>query len=333
MNRQGYISVIITVYNNELYIEEAIKSAEIQKEVREVLVIDDGSTDNTFILLQKLQLSYSKLKVFRHSNGRNKGIAASRNLGIAKSNCDWIAFLDSDDYYLSDRFTRASEIILNDKKIDGVYSKSQHFNNESMELGAIGGVQGIIPAKELFSILVKGDHGCFDTPSILVKKGLLQRAMLFESRIKNCDDTQMWYKLSLIGNLVDDGLSQPKSYIRRHENNIWNGKEHKYIYLHGHFLMFLYMSDFVLKNGDQKQKTVFYRQFFEDYKNFYKMLPKKFKRKWFLDVFRRIYLYLIIKQTNDATFKKFKTTMYPWLWIILKRDFKALLMNYEKEFS
>jgi glycosyltransferase involved in cell wall biosynthesis len=330
MNNQGYISVIITVYNNELYVEEAIKSADIQHEVKEVLVIDDGSSDKTFNLLQQLKTIYQKLKIFRHPNGINKGIAASRNLGISQSSCEWVAFLDSDDFYLPGRFKKATEQILMNNKVDGVYSKSQHFNNETKSLGAVGGVICKIAPEELFSNLVKGDHGCFDTPSILVKKSLLYKAKLFEARIKNCDDTQMWYKLSLIGYLVDDGSTAPQSKIRRHNNNIWNGKEHKYIYFHGHFLMFLFLSDFVLKNANSKQKIVFFRQFAEDYKNFYKMLPKNFKRRWFLDVFCRLNVYLLLKHPQELTFKNFKRTMYKWSWSIFKRDFKVLLHKNEK---
>ena len=98
------ISVIIPVYNGEQFIEKAISSAIMQPEVAEVIVINDGSTDNTQEIIKNLQLESSKIKIYQHKNNENKGRSASRNLGVKKAFSKYLAFLDADDYYLKDRF-------------------------------------------------------------------------------------------------------------------------------------------------------------------------------------------------------------------------------------
>ena len=111
------VSVIIPVFNVEQFVEKAIISALQQPEVFEVVVVNDGSTDNSLQIITKLQAEYSRVKLCHHPNLVNKGRSASRNLGIKKAICNYIAFLDADDYYLENRFT-------NDKIVFELYFSS-----------------------------------------------------------------------------------------------------------------------------------------------------------------------------------------------------------------
>src|SRR5688572_16283443 len=114
------VDVITPVYNNVHFIRKCIASAHDQKEVRKVLVVDDGSTDGTLQALQQMASSFPKLVILTHPNGVNRGIARSRNLGIRHAEAEWVAFLDSDDYYLSDRFAITKKVIHQNPEIDGV---------------------------------------------------------------------------------------------------------------------------------------------------------------------------------------------------------------------
>ena len=82
MDNDFSLSVIIPVYNCELFIEKAIASVLTQTEVTEIVVVNDGSTDKTGLLLNQLQKQNSILKIYHHQNKLNKGRSASRNLGI-----------------------------------------------------------------------------------------------------------------------------------------------------------------------------------------------------------------------------------------------------------
>ena len=96
MNMNNKVSVIIPVYNVHRYIERCVKSV-IDQTYRniEIILVDDGSTDNSGRICDFLQKKDSRVKVYHKNNG---GLSDARNYGIIKSNGDYIFFLDSDDY-------------------------------------------------------------------------------------------------------------------------------------------------------------------------------------------------------------------------------------------
>lgn len=89
------ISVIIPVYNVEKYLSECINSVINQSYTNyEILLINDGSTDNSHSICLEYESKYNNITVF---NQQNKGLSAARNKGIETSKGDYIAFIDSDD--------------------------------------------------------------------------------------------------------------------------------------------------------------------------------------------------------------------------------------------
>ncbi len=82
------ISVIIPTYNREKLIVKAINSILNQTiKVDEIIVVDDGSIDNTKCIIENLDIKYTYQK--------NSGVSSARNLGIKKASNDWICFLDN----------------------------------------------------------------------------------------------------------------------------------------------------------------------------------------------------------------------------------------------
>ena len=89
------VSVIIPVYNCELYIAQAIESVLNQTYTDyEIIVINDGSTDNTYQVLQPY------MKKIRYFSQKNKGLSATRNQGIKMAKGKLISLLDADDLFL-----------------------------------------------------------------------------------------------------------------------------------------------------------------------------------------------------------------------------------------
>jgi glycosyltransferase involved in cell wall biosynthesis len=76
------VSVITPVYNAASFVTQAVESALQQPETAEVLIIEDGSPDNSLEVCQELAKKYEKVKLLRHPNGENRGAGASRNLGM-----------------------------------------------------------------------------------------------------------------------------------------------------------------------------------------------------------------------------------------------------------
>lgn len=90
------VSLIVTVYNLENYIEKCIKSIMTQTfSEYEVLLVDDGSTDNSREIIESLIKSDSRFVYIYKDNG---GVASARNLGLEKANGEYICFIDGDDY-------------------------------------------------------------------------------------------------------------------------------------------------------------------------------------------------------------------------------------------
>ena len=121
LNLDNSISVIIPVFNAARFVEKAVESVLAQPETKEVLLVEDGSTDESLKICRQLADKYEAVKLFTHPGNANKGAGASRNLGITRASGDFIAFLDADDYFLPDRFRAERKIFEEQPETDGVY--------------------------------------------------------------------------------------------------------------------------------------------------------------------------------------------------------------------
>ncbi len=214
------ISVIIPVYNAELYLSEALESAVHLPEVGEILLVEDGSTDNSLSVCKQWSDSYEKIKLLTHFENKNLGASESRNLGIKNSKYEYIAFLDADDIYCENRFTEAIKKILTIKDIDGVYCAVGYLNEPN---GKIFTLSKDLHPHKLFHYLIRGTYGHFHTNGILLKKSIFVKAGYFNPDLILHQDSEMWLRLAFCGNLVGAELVSPVALIRRHAGNrIWN---------------------------------------------------------------------------------------------------------------
>ena len=100
MTMSVLISVIVPVYNVDRYLDKCIESILSQTYVSfELLLIDDGSTDNSGNICEKYAELDNRVKVIHKENG---GVSSARNVGIDNSNGEWIAFIDADDWIYPD---------------------------------------------------------------------------------------------------------------------------------------------------------------------------------------------------------------------------------------
>lgn len=105
MDERPLVSVVMIAFNEERFIAEAIESVFAQTyRDWELVLVDDGSTDGTAAILRRTVLrDPSRIRCVTHPDGRNRGMSASRNLGVAHSRGEYIAFLDADDVWLPNK--------------------------------------------------------------------------------------------------------------------------------------------------------------------------------------------------------------------------------------
>lgn len=111
-------SIIIPVYNVEQYLEDCVESVLVQSEMLdqvEIILIDDGSRDNSGLLCDRLAEKYEKVLVFHKENG---GLSSARNCGVENASGEYVMFLDSDDVIESNTLQKLQDAVLKNPGTD-----------------------------------------------------------------------------------------------------------------------------------------------------------------------------------------------------------------------
>lgn len=272
------VSVVIPVYNREKYIERAIKSAIPFECVKEIIVVDDGSSDTSLEISQHLALKHSKIKVLTHHNHQNKGVSASRNLGIKHAKSQYISFLDSDDYYLPNRFDAEIRLCNEIGEIDGVYGAALYCDTVTKQ-DTLYTIREYIEPDNLFKTLLWQDKGLFCTPTITVKKSLFDKTGYFDTKLKVAEDTDLWFRLSAYGKLHSGIINKGICFVEIHDSNSKTINSHlydqAYKYIYNKLLHKLLFSPHISFNNKNELLIVT--------NNYNRILPKVYSEIGFLN--------------------------------------------------
>lgn len=184
------ISIVVPMYNAKDTILNSIKSIESQsyKGDIEIIIVNDGSTDNCEKLVEEYLLNYQsniKIKLISKING---GVSSARNVGIRESSGDWIGFLDSDDVWLPKKLQMQIDEINRNSKIKFIGSNRNgeiypFFRKSQTKLY-------ILKTKD---ILAKWyPH----TSTALIKKELLFLTKGYDEQRTHAEDGDLWLKIS-----------------------------------------------------------------------------------------------------------------------------------------
>ena len=224
------ISVITPVYNAEKYIVQAVESALQFEEVFEVILVEDESPDNALQVCEKLAEKYPKVKLFQHSDKKNHGAGASRNLGMQKATGDFIAFLDADDYYLPNRFDAEKELFKN-PEVEGVYGAiGVHYYSEkakdqfySLFGERLTTVYKKHAPKDVFrgQLGMLGSFGLFSIIALTIRKSALDKKLspMMKTHLRLHQDTEFLFRLSYFLDLYPGILDKAVSNRGVHEEN------------------------------------------------------------------------------------------------------------------
>ncbi len=178
------ISVIIPTYNRAEMVVQAVESVLTQTLVpQEVIVIDDGSTDDT---LEKLAIFQNDIRVFHQEQ---RGVSAARNLGIRRASGEWLAFLDSDDLWKPKKLERQSEELKKTSYFvcytDEEWRKNGRWKNQKKIHRKFGGriYQYCLPL-------------CIISPSsVLLHKSVVDQIGVFDESLPACEDYDYWLRI------------------------------------------------------------------------------------------------------------------------------------------
>lgn len=172
-------SIIVPTYNREVFIEKTIKSILTQTYKHfEVIVADDGSTDNTEQVVKAI--GDERVRYYKKENGER---GAARNFGISKANGDFITFVDSDDILYPNHFAEAVKLLETNPTAE-VFHLAYEYRDTEGKLLAVKTHQ-----RNFNQQLIHGN--VISCIGIFVKKGILGGELLF-SEIRTLSGTEDW---------------------------------------------------------------------------------------------------------------------------------------------
>lgn len=245
------VSVVMSVYNSEKYLKEAIESILSQTYTNfEFIIVNDGSTDSSLEIIQEYMGKDERIVLISREN---KGLPYSLNEGIEKAKGEYIARMDADDISLPTRF-----------------EEQVRFMEESTEIGVCGTAIEIFGEKinsKIYKNPEKHDEMkvrllfsvCFAHPTVMIKKEILDKNQLkYNLEYVNAQDYELWSKISDVTIMANI----PKNLLRYRvsENSITtttdkNQVELRYKLLSGVFNR--YVKQLGIKNTEEENKLHF----------------------------------------------------------------------------
>ena len=184
------ISVIVPCYNVEKYLEKCVKSILNQTYTNlEIILVDDGATDNTPKICDELALTDSRIKVIHKSNG---GLSDARNAGIEIASGKYITFLDSDDWLEKDTINMALQEILSGDFDLVIWSYSADFvdDNENIIRYRLNCLNGVCDSKNNLLLANSGALGLmgYSWNKLYKTSTIKNNALLFEKGVSLIED-------------------------------------------------------------------------------------------------------------------------------------------------
>jgi len=210
-------SVLIDTYNHERFIEEAVRSVLAQDfpvSEREILVVDDGSTDRTPEILRKFE---PQVRILRKTNG---GQASAFNHGIPECRGQLIAFLDGDDSWTPDKLRVVCDLMAANPSI-GMMGHAFACSSEGNAPYVISPDQDLfINLRDPRSALIFRLHRCFfGTSRLILRSDVAQKSLpVPESLVFEADEYLFTIAAALTGALIK---AEPLTHYRIHDSNLY----------------------------------------------------------------------------------------------------------------
>ena len=213
IDKKPLISIVLPCYNSQDYIENCINSITEQDwNNYELIIIDDGSSDNTNNIIKK----YSNIKLRYVKNNTNKGIVHSLNKGISMAKGEYIARIDSDDLMHKNRLSKQVNYLEEYPEIALVGSWQFIID----KLGKVIGLKQYPVQHEEIKLLLPFENP-FSHPSIMIRSNII-KTIGYNEKYTNCEDYNLWEKI--VSKNITANIPECLTYYRSHPLN--NCKEY-----------------------------------------------------------------------------------------------------------
>jgi teichuronic acid biosynthesis glycosyltransferase TuaG len=195
-------------YNCEKYVVEAVNSVINQTYKKwELIVIDDGSTDNTVKILEDISQKDSRIRFMK--NDKNQGVSATRNGGIALAEGEWVAFLDSDDMWEKTKLQKQMKYAEKTSS-EFIFTGASYINEEGKYYNGIFEVPNIVSYKKL------RNQNVISCSSVLIKKYFFKDIKMEKDDMH--EDYAVWLRVLKIG-VSAHGINEPLLIYRISSNS------------------------------------------------------------------------------------------------------------------
>ena len=214
------VDVIIPVHNRPRLVKICLDSVKAQSfQPYTVIAVDDGSTDTTPAVLAEYARGWSKLRVLR---SEHRGAAHARNIGLAASRAEFVAFLDSDDVWLPEKLERQIPLFAGSPDVGLVHCACFQIDDKGEPLP---NARVFAPSKrgDVFEDMVNNFYHLSGSASAIVaRRELVMQVGGFDESLLHVEDKDLWLKLAHIS--LVDFVSEPLVGLRSHEGNRFEGR-------------------------------------------------------------------------------------------------------------
>ncbi len=203
------VAVIIPTYNRSRYLREAIESVLAQtRPADEIIVVDDGSTDDT----PQLCASYSRVRYIRQEN---QGQAVARNRGMREAKSEYLWFLDDDDMLVETAIESNLAAMTVNGKADLVYARSRRINADGHIMGE-DLVNHRMPRNLIFSL---SQDNFIRIQTVLARRDAVVKSGGFDKNMVPCEDYELWLRMATLGYRITYNPSIVALY-RNHQGSV-----------------------------------------------------------------------------------------------------------------
>lgn len=194
VNTAASVSVVIPAKNAAAYVGETIASALAQAGVTEVIVVDDGSTDDTLAIVRAVR--DPRLRLIRNDSA---GVSAARNLGARYASSEWLLFLDADDRLRPDAVAALLAAAHGAPRAVLVYGDYNTIDSEGRQIGRRDLLKGRRkPSGDVLSRLAAGNF-IVNGGIALARAEAFRAVGGFDTSLRYCEDWHCWCRLAAIG--------------------------------------------------------------------------------------------------------------------------------------